>query len=481
MVMKKQIALCIGNNDYNECLGKLKSAVSDATLLAEKLTSLNFDVDLQLNLSSEAMHKKIDAFEKKLPEYDVALFYFAGHGFEYEGDNLLMPIDISDGENSYLKWQALTIETVIDALEGKHVKNEIKTKIIILDACRQSLNSRGGVNSFAPIFAPVGTIIAFSTSPGQTAYESANNGYYTKALLTCIDMPRIPIENMFKHVREIVAAESKGKQISWEHTSLMGTYYFNEDRIQSFSVYSPDVYADSNYIFNKGNYIGKLVIDLKSHDWHIQNPAISDINNIDWNNVSVNDLFVLGRNIYQAAEGGAFKAQQFIRDFMFYNYILKEARIHILNGMAFEIYYDREGKLRNKFKSNNYAEILSLLENEKLLDSRNFIANKLCEENNVVIYIPGSEERMEFHINLKDFSDSSNEKHLYIDSIYYHGEVFYNKYEGDDYNDRPYTLDEIKRIIAKKILAPLDMVIIKSNIEISTSNPILFSLGFYSF
>ena len=197
--------------------------------------------------------------------------------------------------------------------------------------------------------------------------------------------------------------------------------------------------------------------------------------------MSVNDLFVLGRNIYQAAEGGAFKAQQFIRDFMFYNYILKEARIHILNGMAFEIYYDREGKLRNKFKSNNYTEILSLLENEKFLDSRNFIANKLCEENNVVIYIPGSEERMEFHINLKDFSDSSNEKHLYIDSIYYHGEVFYNKYEGDDYNDRPYTLDEIKRIIAKKILAPLDMVIIKSNIEISTSNPILFSLGFYSF
>lgn len=213
--MRRQIALCIGNDNYQDsCLNKLSCAVNDATDISKKLEQLNYDVNLKVNLNSEAMHRVIDEFEALLPEYDVALFYFAGHGFEIEGENLLMPIDTKEGNSAYKKWVALTLNTVIDALEGKSIENNIKTKIIILDACRQSLGSRGGYRGFAPVFAPVGTIIAFSTSPGQFAFEYNGHGRYTDALIKCIDIPRIPIENMFKHVRELVAAQTDGDQIS---------------------------------------------------------------------------------------------------------------------------------------------------------------------------------------------------------------------------------------------------------------------------
>lgn len=43
--MRRQIALCIGNDDYQySCLNKLECAVNDCNAIAEKLRTLNFYV-----------------------------------------------------------------------------------------------------------------------------------------------------------------------------------------------------------------------------------------------------------------------------------------------------------------------------------------------------------------------------------------------------------------------------------------------------
>ena len=92
--MRKQIALCIGNNDYKyNCLNKLDCAINDCIAISEKLTNLNFEVFCYENADRTTMHAAIDDFEARLPGYDVALFYYAGHGFECNGHNLLMPVD----------------------------------------------------------------------------------------------------------------------------------------------------------------------------------------------------------------------------------------------------------------------------------------------------------------------------------------------------------------------------------------------------
>jgi uncharacterized caspase-like protein len=82
-------------------------------------------------------------------------------------------------------------------------KSEKKTHIAILDACRKRSQGRGGYDSFAPVDAPSGTLIAFSTSPNCAAKDSSGEGHsvYTKALLNYIGREQLTVEQLFKNVR----------------------------------------------------------------------------------------------------------------------------------------------------------------------------------------------------------------------------------------------------------------------------------------
>ena len=96
------------------------------------------------------------------------------------------------------------------------------------------------MKDFAPISAPQGSVIAFATSPGQSSKENVGtgHGYYTEALLKYMSLPRVPIETTFKKVREFLFAKTSGTQIPWEHTSLVGEFYFNPDTIYDGAAYS---------------------------------------------------------------------------------------------------------------------------------------------------------------------------------------------------------------------------------------------------
>lgn len=120
----------------------------------------------------------------------------------------------------------------IDELVSQNEHADYKTNILIFDACRDNPFSRtwsGSSNflGFAPIIAPSGTLIAFSTSPGKTASDGLNNnGLYTEALLSEISKPDLSIIQVFQNVRQKVLYNSNNKQLSWESTSLLGDYYF---------------------------------------------------------------------------------------------------------------------------------------------------------------------------------------------------------------------------------------------------------------
>ena len=76
--------------------------------------------------------------------------------------------------------------------------------------------------------APSGSLIAYATSPGNTASDgSGDNGLYTSALLNNLVEPNITVFEMFQRVRTQVREGSNGNQIPWESTSLEGNFYFN--------------------------------------------------------------------------------------------------------------------------------------------------------------------------------------------------------------------------------------------------------------
>lgn len=58
--MRKQIALCIGNDNYQySCFPKLTCAVNDAAAISEKLEQLNYTVNLKCDLTSEEMYRAL--------------------------------------------------------------------------------------------------------------------------------------------------------------------------------------------------------------------------------------------------------------------------------------------------------------------------------------------------------------------------------------------------------------------------------------
>lgn len=419
----KRYALCIGNDNY-DILSKLSCAVADATSVAEKLSVLGFDVDIAMDLNCSELAQTIVRIQDKIEEYDAVLLYYAGHGFQINGENLLVPVEFNDREDPHTaKYRAFPVNDLLNLLESS-IK---KTKVIILDACRSIIGVRGSGYDFAPMVAPQGSIIAFATSPGHTAKEDHGHGLYTKYLLEHLDEPRISIETMFKRVRTDLATETNGAQIPWEHTSLIGDFQLNPNTIYGGVNYSSDALADREYVFDRDSKAAPIVSGLKTLSWGPQKTAMSQIRDINFQTVRADDLFVLGRNIYQAACGCCYDSQGFIDNLTSYSYIPDEAKGHLLNGMAFEIYYDHEGDLRRNLKWDYADAVISLLETEPYLSSCEFIATRLLNEDRRVFYVPGQNEKIKVTVKVVEVYEGTA-----VEDIVYEGRSFYfNVYSNE--------------------------------------------------
>ncbi|MCR5150666.1 MAG: caspase family protein, partial [Clostridiales bacterium] len=350
-----------------------------------------------------------------LVNYDAGLFFFAGHGFQIDGNNFLGGTDLSFNDASSAKFTAFELKLVIDALE----KSNLEIKIIIIDACREyfSDGGRGIKGGFAPMLAPKGTIIAFATSPGQIAKEKDYHGIYTRALLKHIETEKISIEDMFKRVRNTVYMETNGEQITWEHTSLMGNFKFNEGVIKKGACpYTELALADKDYEVEKSGLCKELIELALTHDWNYQNmiPKLLDKKRNQLKSESADDLFVLGRNIYQSS-CDPYTVNEWC-DKLHNNLeaIDINAAQHILCGMAYEIYFNSKGKLRERFKTMPcYKKVIQELSLLKYNDVRNFIAHQLTEYSQRVMYIPGGEQ-LQLEVYLKV---DNTDKFLYIKEV----------------------------------------------------------------
>lgn len=88
----KTLALVIGNNEYYEG-AKLTNAVNDAMAISEVFERLGFDVLTKYNCTAQDCCDLLADFENRIVNYDASIFYFAGHGYELDGENYLASID----------------------------------------------------------------------------------------------------------------------------------------------------------------------------------------------------------------------------------------------------------------------------------------------------------------------------------------------------------------------------------------------------
>jgi hypothetical protein len=103
--------------------------------------------------------------------------------------------------------------------------------IVILDACRDNPFARSFRSTSRGLAiissAPKGTFISYSTSPGKVAVDgSGRNSPFTGSLIKHMTSPDVPIEEVFKRVRQDLVRRTKGQQIPWELSSLEGSFSF---------------------------------------------------------------------------------------------------------------------------------------------------------------------------------------------------------------------------------------------------------------
>ena len=230
-------ALVIGNGEYQDA--PLANPVNDATDMAQALRDLGFDVMALTNADRQTMREAIREFGEKLKKGGVGLFYYAGHGMQIKGQNYLIPVKADIKAADEVEDESIDANSVLRKMET--AGNDVN--IIILDACRNNpfaRSFRSAEQGLAKMEGPVGSIIAYATAPGSTAYDgSGRNGLYTSHLLKAIKTPGLTIEEVFKHVRVAVRDETQGQQIPWESSSLTGNFQFIETSVPQQAMLNP--------------------------------------------------------------------------------------------------------------------------------------------------------------------------------------------------------------------------------------------------
>src|SRR5262245_50027947 len=129
---EKRVALVIGNAGYQNA-SVLKNPKNDAIDVAATLTRLGFEVVEGVDLDKRSMERTIRQFGTKLSRADIALFFYAGHGLQVDGQNYLVPVDARLTSEGDVDFEGLPLALVL-----KQMEREAKTSIVLLDACRDN-------------------------------------------------------------------------------------------------------------------------------------------------------------------------------------------------------------------------------------------------------------------------------------------------------------------------------------------------------
>jgi Caspase domain len=206
-------ALVVGNDIYAE-LPHLMKARNDARAVEEALRQTGFTTNLVLDADQTPFLEAFSNFAQTINPGVVALFYYAGHGIEIDGQNYLLLTDAPDvnaGQELVLTSRAVPVASLLETL----TRRGARASIFILDACRdnpfrgRTTRGLGGTRGLAPVSAD-GTFILYSAGTGQAALDRLSDGddnpnsVFTRALVPLLTTPGLSIRDITNAVRSDV-------------------------------------------------------------------------------------------------------------------------------------------------------------------------------------------------------------------------------------------------------------------------------------
>jgi hypothetical protein len=224
---EKRVALVIGNGAYAHVTA-LANPPNDASDVAKALANLGFETISVINGDHRAMLDGLSRFGRAAGNADTALFFYAGHGLQVAGRNYLVPVSARLQQETDLATEAIRVDDVMEIMDTAGAR----MKLVFLDACRdnplaRSLSRSASRGLAPPNFKPAGTLIAFSTAPGDVASDgTGRNSPFTQGLLAHLADPGVEVRQMLGRVRAAVYQATDQKQLPWVNESLIGEFYF---------------------------------------------------------------------------------------------------------------------------------------------------------------------------------------------------------------------------------------------------------------
>ena len=224
----RKLALVVGNQAYTQLPG-LNTSVEDAQGVSNVLRNLGFEVTLLTDVGPAVFQAVLGTFTAQVDEADTVLFFYAGHAFQKDGVNHLVPVNARLADANALDTETWRLDDIAKALKGK--TNQL---LLFVDACRdnplpEAVRGSAEAGGLAQFDGGAGTFVAFATAPGQIAWdktEGSVNSPFTAAVLAHIAKPGQNISDLMIAVRNDVEAATGGKQTPWEQSSLREQFFF---------------------------------------------------------------------------------------------------------------------------------------------------------------------------------------------------------------------------------------------------------------
>ncbi len=225
----KRVALVIGNSVYQHA-APLANPSNDATAVAKLLKNIGFDVvDVRRDLIGTDLRRAIREFSQDTRNADVAIVFYAGHGFEMNGTNYLVPTDAKLERDFDVEDETVPLDRFLAAVEPAK-----RLRLVILDACRdnpfvkkmrRSVATRAIGQGLAKIdVTSTDTLIAFADKAGSVATDGEGpHSPFTAALLKHLPTPGADVRIVFGRVRDDVFTSTARRQEPFVYGSLGGS------------------------------------------------------------------------------------------------------------------------------------------------------------------------------------------------------------------------------------------------------------------
>ena len=218
------IALVIGNNAYANA--PLRNPVNDARAMKDTLEGLGFTVDISTDANKREMLAAISRFGKKLQRAEIGFFFYAGHGIGVGNRNYIIPVDASVEIEEDVQLEAIDVSRVLSRMKNAGTS----LNVVVLDACRNNpfnRSFRSSSTGLVKMDAPVGTLIAYATSPGSVAADGkGRNGLYTSCLLQALKKPNVELKEVFNSAGLMVIKKTGSSQVPWLSSTPMPPFFF---------------------------------------------------------------------------------------------------------------------------------------------------------------------------------------------------------------------------------------------------------------